>query len=72
MTPETHSRISILRAKAEAGSATKEDYIEAIRLLREDRMSAGERAASTSTSRTKKAKAEIKSADEMLDELGEG
>lgn len=67
MSPEVLQRISILRAKSLDGSMTLEDAKEAIRLIRGDRRGA---AASSDSARRAKAKASIKSADEMLDELG--
>lgn len=66
-TPEIQSRIAILRAKAEDNTATLDEMKEAVRLLRGDRTSA---AVTSEKSRRTKAKAEVKSADAMLDELG--
>jgi len=65
LTPETQARLAQLRQKA-PDEYTREECIEVVRLLRGDRMNAAQASAS---SKTKKAKAEIKSADEMLDEL---
>jgi hypothetical protein len=45
MTPAAMQRIHELRAKILNGSATKEDEIEAIKLIREDRRSSAEAAA---------------------------
>ena len=67
MSPEVAARIVSLRSKAEDGTATLEDMREGVRLLRGDRVSA---AVTSEKSRKVKAKAQIKSADEMLDELG--
>ena len=66
MTPEIAARISALRSKAEAGTATLDDYREGVRLMRGDRVGA---AGASEKSRRVKAKAEVKSADAMLDEL---
>lgn len=68
VTPETQSRLAILRAKADDGSATIEEMREAVRLIRGDRVSA---AVASEKSKRVKAKAEIKSADDMLNELGD-
>ena len=69
MSPEVQSRIAVLRQKAADGSVTLEEMKEAIVLIRGDRASA---AIASETSRRNKStkKAEIKSADEMLNELG--
>jgi hypothetical protein len=67
MTPEIRQRIEILRQKSADNTITLDEMREAVVLMREGRKAA---ATSASVSRTKKAKAEIKSADEMLDELG--
>lgn len=66
---ETQSKIAIFRQKAIDGTLTKEDMIEAVKIMRGDRKAAASATASSGTSRRAKAKAEIKSADEMLDEL---
>jgi hypothetical protein len=64
--PETLQRIAALRQKAIDGTLSREDAIEGVKLLRQDRMSAAER---SDTSRRKAAKAAIPSADDMLGEL---
>lgn len=69
MSPEVVQRLNILRAKSNDGTITTQEYQEAIRLMRADRVSA-QHASANSTARKKAPKAEIKSADEMLDELG--
>lgn len=69
MSPETQQRIQVLRMKAAENTITLDEMKEAVALLRADRT----RAAFTSekSRATKnKAKAEIKSADDMLNELG--
>jgi len=66
LTAESQARITQLRAKSSDGSITLEEMREAVRLIRGDRVSA--QTASDSSKRSR-AKAEIKSADEMLDEL---
>jgi len=65
--PETLSRISILRAKAQEGTLTVEEMKEAILLLRGDRTRA---AHSSDASRRKSAKAAVPSAQDLLSELG--
>ena len=66
MTPEMQSRITIWRAKCADGTMTLEDYREAIKALRGDRIAAASQSASA---RTKRAKAEIPHADDLLGEL---
>lgn len=68
MTPELNAKIAIWRQRALEGTLTLEEQREAILLLREGRVNAAR--ASEASRRTGKAKAKIKSADEMLDELG--
>lgn len=70
MSPEVVQKISIIRQKMIDGTATVEELKEAVTLMRGDRKAAAAAPSSSSTSRKKMAKAEIKSADEMLDELG--
>lgn len=67
MTPEVIQKLVILRQKMVDGTATKEELIEAVKLMREDRMTA---TAATSTTRKKAVKAAIPSASSLLDELG--
>ena len=67
MTPDVQGRIQVLRAKVADGSATLEECKEIVTLIRGDRVKA---ATVSESSRRAKAKAQIKSADEMLDELG--
>jgi hypothetical protein len=65
--PEVHSRISQLRARADSGEITDEEYREVIQLLRAGRVSAvysGEKRASKA-----KVRAAIPDAQDMLDEL---
>lgn len=70
MSPDVQARIVILRQKAIDGTLTQEEMREGIILMRGDRKAAAASVASSGAKRTAKAKAEIKSADEMLDELG--
>lgn len=67
MSPELQSQIAVWRAKCADGTMTLDDYKRAILVMRGERRSA---ATSSEQSRRTKAKAQIKSADEMLDELG--
>lgn len=67
MSPEVAGRLAVLKQKALEGTLTLEEMKEGVRLMRGDRAVA--QVVST-TSRTKRARAEIKTADEMLDELG--
>lgn len=66
MTPELQSKIAEWRAKDAAGQMTVEDYIQVIAALREGRLGA---AAASDGAKRKTAKAQIRSADEMLGEL---
>lgn len=68
MTPEIQSKIAIYRQKAVDGTLTLDEMKEAVLMMRQNRRTA---AASASSPRRAKAKAEIKSADEMLNELGD-
>lgn len=64
--PETLAEIAQLRAKCADGTATKEDMVRAVKLLRGDRRAA---ASASESSRRSKAKAVIPNADDMLNEL---
>lgn len=68
MSPEVRDRIAILRQKAVEGTLTVEEAREGVMLMRADRVAG---ASASDSSRRAKAKAVIKSADEMLDELGD-
>lgn len=67
MTPETQAKISIYREKAAEGTLTLEEMKEAIKILREDRLAAHN---ASDASRAKRAKKEIRSADDLLKDLG--
>ena len=67
MSPEVSARLAVLKQKASENTLTIDEMREGVRLMREDRKVASTVSA---VSRTKRARAEIKSADEMLDELG--
>lgn len=62
-TPEVQSRISDLATKQAAGTLTKEDVAESVRLLRENRM-----AAAAAKKPKKKAKAPVDTA-KLFEEL---
>lgn len=64
--PELQSRIALWRMKIAEGTITKEEMQQAVAALREGRLSA---AASASSTRRAKAKAEIPSAADLLGEL---
>lgn len=68
LTPELASKIAIWRARCsgQGEPMTLEDYKEALKLLRGDRMTAS---AASDASKTKKAKAQIPNADDLLDDL---
>lgn len=67
--PEIQSKIATIRQKADAGTATVEDYREAIRLIREGRVSAlNAQKASRATGSGRKPKAPVNT-DALFDEL---
>jgi hypothetical protein len=68
MTPEINAKVAIWRQRAIDGTLTLEEMKEAILVLRGGRVSA---AATSESSRRKKAKVEVPSADDLLNELGE-
>lgn len=68
--PEVQSRLATIRAKASDGSATVEDYREAIKLIREGRVSAlNAQKAKSSAGSGRKTKAPVNT-DALFDELG--
>ena len=67
MSPDVQAKLAVLRQKAIDGTLSLDEMKEAVVLMRGDRKAA---AVVSDNSRRKRAKAEIKSADEMLDELG--
>lgn len=67
VTIELQAKIAQWRLKAQDGTLTQAEMIEAVKLLRAGRVSA---AAHTPAAKRKKAIAEIPSADEMLKDLG--
>lgn len=69
MSPEVTAKIVVLRQKMMDGTATIDELKQAVELMRGDRKAIASAPTSTGARRAK-AKAEIKSADEMLDELG--
>ena len=66
---ETQAKLAVWRQKVLEGTLTLEEMTEAVLIMRGDRKNAATSAASSS-SRRAKVKAEIPSADDMLDELG--
>lgn len=64
--PEIQVKISQWRTKALAGTLTIEEMKEAVRLMRGDRHAA---LVTSDASKRKKAKKQVKSADELLGEL---
>jgi hypothetical protein len=66
---ETLAKIAIWRQKCIDGTITIEEMREAVAVMRGDRKAAAQ-AAAASSKRTAKPKAQVQSADEMLDELG--
>lgn len=63
--PETQSRLEYFRQKSLDNSITREELIEAIRLMRQDRLAAAARPQGKA-----KAKAPARSADQLLGDLG--
>ncbi len=71
MTPEIQARILTIKQKMLDNTATIDELREGINLMREGRKHEVSSAArSSADGRRKQVKAEIKTADEMLDELG--
>lgn len=66
LSADEQARVSVIRAKYEAGTVTPEDTKEFIRILRQGRLSAH---TASAAARRKSAKAEIPNADDLLDEL---
>lgn len=66
LNPELQAKLNLWRAKAVEGTLSQEEMKEAILAIRGDRKNA---AAVSDQSRRKKAKAEVKSADDLLGEL---
>lgn len=66
--PELQSNIANWRAKAIAGTLTREEMAEAIKALRADRVGAS---IASEKSRRSKAKAEVPDADDLLKEMME-
>lgn len=66
--PEVQSRLVTIRAKASDGTATVEDYREAIRLIREGRVSALQAQKASRSSSKKTSKAPVNT-DALFDEL---
>lgn len=67
--PEEQSRIAVIRAKNEAGTATIDDFKEFVRICRQGRQTS---LTSAATSRARAAKAAIPNANDLLDEMGAG
>lgn len=67
MSPEVASQIAVWRQQAFEGTLTVDDQRKIIELIRGDRKNA---AVSSEKARKTRAKKEIKSADDMLKELG--
>lgn len=67
ISPENQSKIAVWRAKANEGTLTLEDVREYVEILRQGRRGAAE---ASDQARRKRAKATIKDADTLLDELG--
>ena len=68
MNVEYQNKTALLRIKAADGTLTLEDMREIIKILRQDRMAAGQTARATAAKR-KKAHVEIPHADDMLADL---
>jgi hypothetical protein len=66
ISPELSAKIAVWRQKSLDGTITIEEQREAVRLMREGRLAAAQ--ASSASKRTK-AKAEVPSADDLLNEL---
>ena len=66
--PELQSKLAVWQQKTIEGTISIEEFTEAIRLMRGERTAALQ-ASRAGTKRLAKAKAEIRHADDMLDEL---
>lgn len=69
MTPELQTQVSIWRHKLLAGYLTKEEMIDAVRVLREGRRGAAAASASAGKTRAAKASAPVVNGDDLLDEM---
>lgn len=67
MNPELVAKIAIWRAKAADGTITLDEMREAVAAMREGRLAA---ANASDQARRKRAKAAVRSADDLLNELG--
>ena len=68
MTPELQMKVAVWRQKALEGTLTETEMIEAIKYIREGRVS---NAFTAETTKRKKAVKEIPSAADLLSELGD-
>ena len=66
ISPELSAKIAVWRQKSLDGTITIEEQREAVRLMREGRLAAAQ---ASSASKRIKAKAEVPSADDLLNEL---
>ena len=66
ISPELSAKIAVWRQKSLDGTITIEEQREAVRLMREGRLAAAQ---ASSVSKRTKAKAEVPSADDLLNEL---
>jgi hypothetical protein len=64
ISPELQSKIMLWRHKASEGTLTTEEMREAVKAMRQDRLAAGAAVG------TRKSKGPMKSADDLLSELG--
>ena len=70
VSPETSSKINLLRAKmAQGAEITEDEMIEAVRMLRHDRTSAATASAVKGAARTAKAKVLNINGDDLLSEM---
>lgn len=67
MTPELQMQVSVWRQKLLAGNLTKEEMIDAVRVLRESRRSAAMASATSAKSRASKVPAV--NGNDLLDEM---
>lgn len=72
MTPELQTQVSIWRQKLLAGNLTKEEMIDAVKVLREGRRSAAMASTTAAKARATKAATPAVNGNDLLDEMCNG
>lgn len=68
MSPEMQSKVAVWRARADAGTLTEAEMVEAFKQIRADRFGA---ATASDAAKRKKAQTIVPDADDLLKELGD-